>query len=95
MVKSLYNRNAHTSNLEEGISARPSDIDIVWTNGYGFPIGKGGPMFWADSTGLANIVERLEHWHGKTGNAVFQPAALLKRLADSGLNFSKLQAGKA
>ncbi|MGN6582146.1 MAG: 3-hydroxyacyl-CoA dehydrogenase NAD-binding domain-containing protein, partial [Rhizobiaceae bacterium] len=34
--------------LEEKIAARPSDIDIVWTNGYGFPIGKGGPMFWAD-----------------------------------------------
>src|SRR5690606_19391296 len=38
--------------LEEGIAARASDIDIVWVNGYGFPIGKGGPMFWADLEGL-------------------------------------------
>ncbi len=81
--------------LEKGISARPSDIDIVWTNGYGFPIGKGGPMFFADSTGLKQIVERLEHWHGKSGNDVFKPAALLKKLADEGASFAALQAGKA
>ena len=38
--------------LEEGIAARASDIDVVWVNGYGFPIGKGGPMFWAGLKGL-------------------------------------------
>ncbi|MEX0344488.1 MAG: 3-hydroxyacyl-CoA dehydrogenase NAD-binding domain-containing protein [Rhizobiaceae bacterium] len=80
--------------LEEGISARPSDIDIVWTNGYGFPIGKGGPMFWADSTGLRKIVQRLEHWHGKTGNDVFKPADLLKKLVNEEATFALLQAGK-
>jgi 3-hydroxyacyl-CoA dehydrogenase len=74
--------------LEEKIAQRPSDIDIVWTNGYGFPIGKGGPMFWADLEGLPKIVERLEHWHGKTGNEVFKPAESLKRLAQSGGSFS-------
>ncbi|TYR31956.1 3-hydroxyacyl-CoA dehydrogenase [Mesorhizobium microcysteis] len=67
--------------LEEKIAARASDIDIVWTNGYGFPIGKGGPMFWADLEGLGTLVERLDHWHGKTGKAVFEPAPLLRRLA--------------
>ena len=81
--------------LEEGISARPSDIDIVWTNGYGFPIGRGGPMFYADSTGLKQIVKRLEHWHGKTGNDVFKPAAMLRKLADNDSSFAALQAGKA
>jgi 3-hydroxyacyl-CoA dehydrogenase len=74
--------------LEEKIAQRPSDIDIVWTNGYGFPIGKGGPMFWADLEGLPKIVERLEYWHGKTGNDVFKPAASLKKLAETGGSFS-------
>ena len=53
--------------------------DIHW--GYGFPIGKGGPMFYADTVGLKKIVERLDHWHGKTGKEVFKPSALLRRLA--------------
>lgn len=74
--------------LEEEIAARPSDIDIVWTNGYGFPIGKGGPMFYADTVGLKKIVERLDHWHGKTGKDVFKPSALLRRLADEGAGFT-------
>ena len=67
--------------LAEGIAARASDIDIVWVNGYGFPIGKGGPMFWAGLEGLDRIVERLEYWHGKTGKDVFKPAPLLKKMA--------------
>ncbi|RIK84307.1 MAG: 3-hydroxyacyl-CoA dehydrogenase [Hyphomicrobiales bacterium] len=74
--------------LEEGIAARPSDIDIVWVNGYGFPVGKGGPMFWADIEGLKTIVERLDHWRAKTGKAVFEPAASLRRLAETGGSFS-------
>ncbi len=81
--------------LEEGIAERPSDIDIVWTNGYGFPIGKGGPMFWADMEGLDKIVERLEYWHGKTGKDVFKPAALLVKLASEKKGFADLQAGTA
>ncbi len=76
--------------LEEEIAARASDIDIVWTNGYGFPIGKGGPMFYADTIGLKTIVDRLDHWHGKTGRQVFKPAALLRKLADEGEIFSAL-----
>jgi 3-hydroxyacyl-CoA dehydrogenase len=74
--------------LAEGIAARASDIDIVWINGYGFPVGKGGPMFWAESEGLKKIVARLDHWHGKTGKEVFQPAPLLRSLADSGGSFA-------
>ena len=74
--------------LEEKIAARASDIDVVWTNGYGFPIGKGGPMFWAGTEGLRKIVERLEYWHGRTGKDVFRPAPLLKRLAESGGSFA-------
>ncbi|WP_027144582.1 3-hydroxyacyl-CoA dehydrogenase NAD-binding domain-containing protein [Mesorhizobium sp. WSM3626] len=70
--------------LEEGIAARASDIDVVWVNGYGFPVGKGGPMFWAGLEGGARIVERLEYWHERTGKDVFKPAPLLKRMAETG-----------
>ena len=80
--------------LEEGIALRPSDIDIVWINGYAFPVGKGGPMFWAEQTGLSHIVERLEHWHGKTGNPVFEPAALLRTAAQSDETLAQAMAGK-
>jgi 3-hydroxyacyl-CoA dehydrogenase len=76
--------NEGTKILEEGIAARASDIDIVWTNGYGFPVGKGGPMFWADLEGLQKIVKRLQYWHGRSGKDVFKPSALLKRLAAEG-----------
>jgi 3-hydroxyacyl-CoA dehydrogenase len=81
--------------LEEGIAARSSDVDIVWINGYGFPIGKGGPMFWAEMEGLPTIVERLDHWHGKTGKDVFKPSDLLKRAADAGSFRKAAAAGKA
>ncbi|QDY99107.1 3-hydroxyacyl-CoA dehydrogenase [Nitratireductor mangrovi] len=80
--------------LQEGIASRASDVDIVWVNGYGFPIGKGGPMFWAESEGLGKIVERLEHWHGRTGKAVFEPAELLREAADSG-SLAAARKGKA
>ncbi|MBZ9679412.1 MULTISPECIES: 3-hydroxyacyl-CoA dehydrogenase NAD-binding domain-containing protein [unclassified Mesorhizobium] len=70
--------------LEEGIAARASDIDVVWVNGYGFPIGKGGPMFWAGLEGAARIVGRLRYWHERTGKDVFKPAPLLGRMAETG-----------
>jgi len=81
--------------LEEGIAARASDIDIVWVNGYGFPIGKGGPMFWAEAEGIKKIVERLDYWHGRTGKAVFEPAPLLRKLAASGGSFAALREAAA
>jgi 3-hydroxyacyl-CoA dehydrogenase len=80
--------------LEEGIATRSSDIDIVWVNGYGFPIGKGGPMHWADQVGLTEIVERLDYWHGKTGEVVFEPAVLLRRLAEAGSGFREVSKEK-
>jgi 3-hydroxyacyl-CoA dehydrogenase len=92
MERSLYPMiNEGARILEEGIAARASDIDIVWVNGYGFPIGKGGPMFWAESEGLKKIVERLDHWHGRTGKAVFEPAPLLRKLAASDGSFANLR----
>jgi 3-hydroxyacyl-CoA dehydrogenase len=79
--------------LEEGIAIRSSDIDTVWANGYGFPVGHGGPMFWAELVGLPRIVERLDYWYGRTGKEVYNPSPLLRRLAASGGSFA--DAGKA
>ncbi|UVK42459.1 enoyl-CoA hydratase/isomerase family protein [Mesorhizobium sp. AR07] len=70
--------------LEEGIAARASDIDVVWVNGYGFPVGKGGPMFWAGLEGAVKIIERLEYWHERTGKDVFKVGPLLRRMAETG-----------
>jgi 3-hydroxyacyl-CoA dehydrogenase len=67
--------------LEEKMAQRASDIDIVWINGYGWPVYHGGPMFWADHYGLAKVVERLKHY-GIT------PAPLLEKLAASGETFT-------
>jgi 3-hydroxyacyl-CoA dehydrogenase len=81
--------------LQEGIAARASDIDLVWVNGYGFPLGKGGPMFWAEAEGLARIVERLEFWHERTGKQVFEPAGLLQEAAAAGTSLAARHKGKA
>ena len=53
--------------LEDGVAYRPLDIDVVWTAGYGFPRHLGGPMFYADTLGLKNVLARIEHYHGKYG----------------------------
>ena len=77
--------------LGEGIAIRPSDIDLVWVYGYGFPIGKGGPMFYADQVGVKTIYETLVKLHGEHGGTTLDPAPLLKELADSGKSFADLQ----
>lgn len=76
--------------LEEGIAIRPSDIDLVWIYGYGFPRGRGGPMFYADAVGTKTIYDamaRLFEAHG----ALLRPATLLKELAKSGKSFADFQ----
>ena len=54
--------------LAEGIAARPGDVDVVWTAGYGFPAWRGGPLFMADEIGLGRIVERLDAYAATLGN---------------------------
>ncbi len=77
--------------LEEKIAARPSDIDVVWLYGYGWPIYRGGPMFYADSVGLKHIAERLSVLRqGRPTIPSLEPAPLLKRLADEGKTFASL-----
>jgi 3-hydroxyacyl-CoA dehydrogenase len=79
--------------LDEGVAQRPSDIDVVWVYGYGFPAWRGGPMYWADSVGLATIRDRLQHYAKK--NPKLEPAPLLSRLADGGRGFASLEEQKA
>ncbi|WP_316167365.1 MULTISPECIES: 3-hydroxyacyl-CoA dehydrogenase NAD-binding domain-containing protein [unclassified Bradyrhizobium] len=81
--------------LAEGIAARPSDIDVVWLYGYGWPIYRGGPMYWADSVGLKHIAERLAYYAKETNDPSLEPAPLLKKLADEGKTFASLAQGKA
>jgi 3-hydroxyacyl-CoA dehydrogenase len=76
--------------LEEGIAIRPSDIDIVWINGYGWPAYRGGPMYYADSIGLKTVVEKLKV-HGPKLGAEFSISSLLEQLAAQGKKFSELQ----
>lgn len=78
--------------LEEGIAARPSDIDVVWLYGYGWPIYRGGPMFWADSVGLKHIADRLSFYAKETNDPNLEPAPLLKKLAAEGKTFASLAA---
>ena len=77
--------------LEQGIALRPSDIDIVYVTGYGFPAHRGGPMYLADRIGLANVCADIRRFHAEHG-FWWQPAPLLERLAEEGKSFADLQA---
>lgn len=79
--------------LEEGIALRPSDIDLVFTNGYGFPRLKGGPLFAADRRGLPAVLAEVEAAHA-AGGVGSEPAALLRELAGSGTSFKQWQRGR-
>ncbi|MDQ4086993.1 MAG: 3-hydroxyacyl-CoA dehydrogenase NAD-binding domain-containing protein [Pseudomonadota bacterium] len=74
--------------LEEGMAQRASDIDVVWVYGYGWPVYRGGPMFWADTEGLAKIVEGLRRQQDRLGSD-FTLADLLVRKAEAGEKFTR------
>jgi 3-hydroxyacyl-CoA dehydrogenase len=73
--------------LEEKIAIRASDIDVIWVYGYGWPVYRGGPMFWADQVGLKTIRDRMNEWR-KTQGEDWKPAPLLDRLASEGKTFT-------
>ncbi len=73
--------------LEEKIAIRASDIDVIWVYGYGWPVYRGGPMFWADSIGLKAMRDRMLEFQRTHGES-WKPAALLNRLADEGKTFT-------
>jgi 3-hydroxyacyl-CoA dehydrogenase len=70
--------------LDEGIAIRGSDIDVVWVNGYGWPLYRGGPMFWADSIGLVEIVDKITGYSESLGGRHWELSPLLERLAAEG-----------
>jgi 3-hydroxyacyl-CoA dehydrogenase len=73
--------------LEEGLAIRASDIDVIWVYGYGWPVYRGGPMFWADQIGLKPLRDRLLEFRRQTGDDFWIPAPRLNRLADEGKGF--------
>ena len=74
--------------LEEGLAIRASDIDVIWLNGYGFPRHRGGPMFYGDTVGLRKVCDTLDRFHREWGDK-WQPAGLLRHLADTGSSFAE------
>ena len=86
-VYALVNEGARI--LEEGIAVRASDIDLVYLNGYGFPAHRGGPMCYANEVGLFNVARSLQGFAAEAGAFDWwQPAPLLRRLADDGQTFA-------
>jgi len=76
--------------LDEGIAIRSSDIDTIWLNGYGWPVYRGGPMYYADQLGLKNVVAKLKAYQAKLGDE-WKPAPLLEKLAAEGKGFADFQ----
>jgi 3-hydroxyacyl-CoA dehydrogenase len=79
--------------LQEGIAARSLDIDLIWIHGYGFPRYRGGPMFWADSIGLQEVLSRLTYYRDTFDSEWLEPAPLLVDLAKAGKGFGDFTAG--
>jgi 3-hydroxyacyl-CoA dehydrogenase len=75
--------------LEEGIAIRASDIDVVWVNGYGWPVYRGGPMFYGDSIGLDKVLAKMQDFQARFGDD-FRPAKLLVDLVAQGKSFRDL-----
>jgi 3-hydroxyacyl-CoA dehydrogenase len=84
-IYALVNEGARI--LEEGFALRAVDIDIIYLNGYGFPSHRGGPMFYADTVGLKKVYDRVCEFHAQHGYW-WEPAPLLKKLAEEGKKFS-------
>ncbi|RJG17050.1 3-hydroxyacyl-CoA dehydrogenase family protein, partial [Massilia cavernae] len=86
LVYSLVNEGARI--LEEGIAMRASDIDMVYLTGYGFPLFRGGPMFYADQVGLPNVLAAMEKYARGREGAAWAPAPLMVKLAAEGKGFN-------
>jgi 3-hydroxyacyl-CoA dehydrogenase len=92
-ILALINEGARV--LGEGIAATASDIDVIWCNGYGFPRHRGGPMFYADTIGLAEVVASVGELAKSQGKRYWTPAPLLVTLADEGRTFMERDAAVA
>ncbi|HEX5734340.1 MAG TPA: 3-hydroxyacyl-CoA dehydrogenase NAD-binding domain-containing protein [Blastocatellia bacterium] len=78
--------------LEEGYALRAVDIDIIYVNGYGYPAWRGGPMWYADTVGLKKVYDRVVEFHERHGE-LWEPAPLLKLLAEQGKTFADFDRG--
>jgi 3-hydroxyacyl-CoA dehydrogenase len=76
--------------LEEKKAIRPSDIDVVWVNGYGWPVYRGGPMHYGDQIGLDKVLAKMKAFQATMGDA-FKPAPLLEKLAAEGKKFADMR----
>ena len=81
-ILALINEGADI--LSEGVAQRAADIDVVYINGYGFPVWRGGPMHHANAMGLDVVIEKLEKYKEITGNDAYQPSEMLIDLAKNG-----------
>jgi 3-hydroxyacyl-CoA dehydrogenase len=90
-IYALVNEGARI--LEEGFALRAVDIDIIYLNGYGFPAWRGGPMWYADTMGLQNVYERIGEFFQAHGYH-WEPAPLLKQLAQEGKTFADWDKGR-
>jgi 3-hydroxyacyl-CoA dehydrogenase len=88
LMYALVNEGAHI--LEEAIAMRAVDIDMIYMSGYGVPPYLGGPMFWADRKGLANVVATMNKFaqNPNADPAFWKPAPLLAKLAGEGKTFN-------
>jgi 3-hydroxyacyl-CoA dehydrogenase len=86
LVYAMVNEAAYL--LAEGIAQRASDVDIVYLTGYGFPMHRGGPMFYADTVGLSNVVTAMEKYAKGRHGGFWKPAPLLVKLAAEGKTFN-------
>jgi 3-hydroxyacyl-CoA dehydrogenase len=88
LVFALVNEGAKI--LEEGIASKASDIDMIYLTGYGFPVYRGGPMCYADTVGLFNVVQAMKRFaqNPRDDQAFWQPAPLLAKLAAEGKSFT-------
>jgi len=80
--------------LEEGIAQRPSDIDVVYVYGYGFPAWRGGPMYYADAVGLNRVLDRINEFRERFGEENWSPAPLLEKLVKTKTTIAEWAASK-
>ncbi len=80
--------------LEEGIAARPSDIDVVYAHGYGLPRYRGGPMHYADAVGVDKVKGAIDKYRDRYGAQYWTAAPLLVELAGAGQSFAQWAAGR-
>jgi 3-hydroxyacyl-CoA dehydrogenase len=85
-VLALINEGARI--LEDGVAQCAADLDVIWCNGYGFPRARGGPMFYADTIGLPQVVAAIDRYRREQGEGFWPAVPLLEQLARDGRRLS-------